>query len=66
MYEEIVKSLPGSLWYQPTGPKSGYWLRIAGPEHYEEYLVDILSGEMIHPSQATDAARVVSWREVMF
>jgi len=65
--EEISASRPGTLWYQPTGSESGYWLRITGPEHYEDCLVDILTGKMLHAgSFASEEAHEVSWNEVMF
>jgi hypothetical protein len=62
--EEISASVPGTLWYQPTGPESSYWLRVIEPE---ECLVDILTGKMLHASKfATREAYSVCWNEVMF
>jgi hypothetical protein len=62
--EEISASRPGTLWYQPTGTESSYWLRVVEPE---ECLVDILTGKMLHASKfATQEAYSVCWNEVMF
>lgn len=65
--EEISASRPGTLWYQPDGLRSGYWLRTTGPEAVEDCLVDIFSGKVLHASKVvTEAAHEVGWNEVMF